>query len=83
MLKNTGAPSAIARDVVSQDSEAMQQNYTKIDVETKRQALDKLPDLIGWLVDVGGGLQWWLKNASVRWILAWRKIAQLASQEVR
>ena len=47
MLKNTGATSAIAGDVVGHDSEAMQRNYTKIDVETKRQALDKLPDLIG------------------------------------
>ena len=55
MLKNTGASSAIAGDVVGHDSEAMQRNYTKIDVETKRQALDKLPDLLGWLVDVGGG----------------------------
>ena len=47
MLKNTGASSAIAGDVVGHDSEAMQRNYTKIDVETKRQALDKLPDLLG------------------------------------
>lgn len=46
MLKNTGATSAIAGDVVGHDSEAMQRNYTKIDVETKRQALDKLPDLL-------------------------------------
>ncbi|MDC0295817.1 hypothetical protein OAL20_00670 [bacterium] len=47
ILKNTGATSAIAGDVVGHDSEAMQRNYTKIDVETKRQALDKLPALIG------------------------------------
>ncbi|MDA7524934.1 hypothetical protein N8667_05060 [Verrucomicrobia bacterium] len=47
MLKNTGATSAKAGDVVGHDSEAMQRNYTKIDIETKRQALDKLPDLIG------------------------------------
>ena len=46
MLKNTGATSAIAGDVVGHDSEAMQRNYTKIDVETKRQALDKLTDLL-------------------------------------
>lgn len=47
MLKNTGTTSAIAGDVVGHDSEAMQRNYTKIDVETKRKALDKLPDLVG------------------------------------
>jgi integrase len=46
MLKNTGASSAIAGDVVGHDSEAMQRNYTKIDIETKRKALDKLPDLL-------------------------------------
>jgi hypothetical protein len=38
MLKNTSASSAIAGDVVGHDSEAMQRNYTKIDIETKRQA---------------------------------------------
>jgi integrase len=47
MLKNSGATSAVAGDVVGHDSEAMQRNYTKIDVETKRKALDKLPDLLG------------------------------------
>ena len=46
-LKNTGTTSAAAGDIVGHDSEAMQRNYTKIDVETKRQALDQLPDLIG------------------------------------
>jgi hypothetical protein len=47
MLKNTGISSAIAGDVVGHYSEAMQRNYTKIDMEAKRQALDKQPDLIG------------------------------------
>ena len=47
MLKNTGTTSAVAGDIGGHDSEAMQRNYTKIDVEAKRQALDKLPDLIG------------------------------------
>ena len=27
--------------LISHDSEAIQRNYTKIDIETKRQALDK------------------------------------------
>ena len=35
MLKNTGATSAIAGDVVGHDSEAMPRICTKIDVETK------------------------------------------------
>ena len=47
MLKNTGATSAIAGHVVGHDQKAMRRNYTKIDIETKGQALDKLPDLIG------------------------------------
>ena len=47
MLKNTGTTSAVAGDIVGHDSEAMQRNYTKIDIETKRQALDQLPDLMG------------------------------------
>ena len=46
-LKNTGATSAIAGDIVGHDSEAMSRNYTKIDLEIKRAALDKLPDLVG------------------------------------
>ena len=46
-LKNAGATSAIAGDIVGHDSEAMSRNYTKIDMETKRKALDKLPDLLG------------------------------------
>ena len=46
-LKNTGTTSAVAGDIVGHDSEAMQRNCTKIDVETKRQALDQLPDLLG------------------------------------
>jgi hypothetical protein len=41
--QNKDATSAIAGDVDGHDSEAMKRNYTKINVETKRQALDKLP----------------------------------------
>ena len=35
------------KDVVGHDSEAMRRNYTKFDVKRRRQALDKLPDLLG------------------------------------
>lgn len=44
------ASPAIVGDVVGHDSEAIQRNDTKVDIETKRQALDKLPDLIGWCI---------------------------------
>lgn len=46
-LKNAGATSAIAGDIVGHDSEAMSRNYTKIDMETKRAAVDKLRDWVG------------------------------------
>ena len=44
-LKNTGTTSAIAGDIVGHDSEAISRNYTKIDTETKREALNRLPDI--------------------------------------
>ena len=44
-LKNTGTTSAIAGDIVGHDSEAISRNYTKIETETKRKALDRMPDI--------------------------------------
>ncbi len=44
-LKNTGTTSAIAGDIVGHDSEAISRYYTKIDTETKREALNRLPDI--------------------------------------
>ena len=46
-LKNTGATSAVAGDIVGHDSEAMSRNYTKIDMDAKKAAVDRLPDILG------------------------------------
>jgi integrase len=45
MLKNAGVSDAVARDIIGHESPAVSQNYTHIDTETKRNALDKLPDV--------------------------------------
>ena len=44
-LKNTGTTSAIAGDIVGHDSEGISRNYPKIETETKRKALNRLPDI--------------------------------------
>jgi hypothetical protein len=35
----------VARDIVGHERAAVSRNYTPIDAETKRTALDKLPDV--------------------------------------
>jgi integrase len=45
LLKNAGVSNAIAQDLIGHDSEAISRNYTHIDPETRRAALDKLPEL--------------------------------------
>lgn len=45
MLKNAGVSDVVARDIIGHDSEAVSQNYTHIDVATKRAAIAKLPDI--------------------------------------
>jgi integrase len=45
LLKNAGVGEVVARDIVGHESEAVSRNYTHIDMETKRAALDKLPDV--------------------------------------
>lgn len=47
LLKNAGVSDVIARDIIGHDSAAVSANYTHIDQETKRSALDKLPDVTG------------------------------------
>lgn len=44
-LKSAGVSDAIARDIIGHESVAVSQNYTHIDDATKREALEKLPDL--------------------------------------
>lgn len=45
LLKNAGVSDAVARDIVGHESAAISQNYTHIETGTKRDALDKLPDV--------------------------------------
>lgn len=45
LLKNAGVSDVVARDIVGHESAAVSRNYTHIDSDTKRQALDKLPDV--------------------------------------
>jgi integrase len=45
LLKNAGVSDVIARDIIGHESEAVSRTYTHIESETKRAALDKLPDV--------------------------------------
>jgi len=45
LLKNAGVSDVIARDIIGHDSAAVSANYTHIDQATKRDALNKLPDV--------------------------------------
>ena len=45
LLKNAGVSDVVARDIIGHESEAISRNYTHIDFETKRAALEKLPDV--------------------------------------
>jgi len=45
LLKNAGVSDVIARDIIGHESEAVSRNYTHIESETKRRALDSMPDL--------------------------------------
>lgn len=44
-LKSSGASNAVAMDIVGHESEAVSRNYTKIELEAKRAAINKLPDI--------------------------------------
>ena len=44
-LGNSGASQGVAGNIVGHGSEAMTRHYTKIDLETKRAAIAKLPEL--------------------------------------
>lgn len=45
LLKNAGVSDVVARDIVGHESAAISRNYTHIDAETKRQALEKMPNI--------------------------------------
>ena len=46
LLKNAGLSDFIARDIIGHESEASSRNYTHIESETKRRALDSMPNVI-------------------------------------
>jgi len=45
MMKNAGISPAVVQDIIGHDSAEMNTHYTHIDHETKRKALESLPDL--------------------------------------
>jgi len=45
LLKNAGVSDVVARDIIGHESEAISRNYTHIDTETKRRAIDAMPDI--------------------------------------
>ena len=45
LLKNAGVSDVVARDIIGHESEAISRVYTHIDTETKRKAVDKMPDI--------------------------------------
>ncbi|VGO18225.1 tyrosine-type recombinase/integrase [Pontiella sulfatireligans] len=45
LLKNAGVSEAVAMDIVGHDSKMISQNYTHIEENTKRKALDSMPDI--------------------------------------
>jgi integrase len=46
-LKQSGASEAVAMDIVGHDSKAISRVYTTVDVESKRRAVDALPNVFG------------------------------------
>ncbi len=45
LMKNAGVPEAVVMDIIGHESETISRNYSHLDMETKRAALDKMPDI--------------------------------------
>lgn len=45
LLKNAGVSDVVARDIIGHESTAISRNYTHIESDTKRAALEKIPDI--------------------------------------
>jgi integrase len=45
LMKNAGVPAAVVMDLIGRDSPAVSSHYTRIEEETKRRAVGKLPDV--------------------------------------
>ena len=46
LLKNAGVSDVVARDLIGHDSAAVSASYTHIDTDTKRAAVDLMPDVL-------------------------------------
>ena len=46
LANTTGVSDVVARDIIGHESEAVSRNYTHIDTETKRRAIDAMPDIL-------------------------------------
>jgi integrase len=46
LLKRANVSDAVARDIIGHETAAISAAYTHIDLATKRQALDRLPDFL-------------------------------------
>ena len=47
LLKNAGVSDVVARDIIGHESEAVSRHYTHIEMETKRRAVEAMPDILG------------------------------------
>jgi len=47
LLKNAGVSDVVAREIIGHESEAVSRAYTHIEADTLREAVNKLPDVIG------------------------------------
>ena len=45
LMKTSGVSAAVVQDIIGHESEAVSRNYTHVDAETKRAAIEKLPDI--------------------------------------
>ena len=45
LMKTSGVSAAVVQDIIGHESEAVSRNYTHVDAETKRAAIEKMPDI--------------------------------------
>jgi integrase len=53
LLKNAGVSDVVARDIIGHESEAISRSYTHIETETKRKAVDSMPDVTAKVMEAG------------------------------
>jgi integrase len=47
LLKNAGVPEAVVMDIIGHDSKAVSRRYTKIDLQSKRRAINRMAKYVG------------------------------------